>query len=153
MKDAMGRGDPAVVVGQASNNYRKARKRTNEHCSICTDRIWFDAIPLMEPEDVPEPRRAWVLCRQCYQALMVEMRRSPVRSPLRLRIAMGLVASERWPHSYSSTDNVESDHLKIVFILRPYIIAKPVQLALIVMITMLAIMEAVGQGAWPVCYQ
>ena len=138
MKDAMGRGEPAVVVGQARNNSRKARKRTNEHCSICTDRIWFDAVPLMEPEDVPEPRHAWVLCRQCYQALMVEMRRSPVRSPLRLRIAMGLVASERWPHSYSSTDNVESDHRKIVFIVWAFIIAMLVHLALIVMIAMIA---------------
>lgn len=138
MKDAMGRGEPAVVVGQARNNYRKARKRTNEHCSICTSRIWFDAVPLMEPEDVPEPRRAWVLCQQCYQALMVEMRRSPVRSPLRLRIAMGLVASERWPHSYSSTDNVESDRGKIIFIVWAFIIAMLVHLALIVMIAMIA---------------
>jgi hypothetical protein len=138
MKDAMGRDNPAVVVGQASNNYRKARKRTSEHCSICTSRIWFDAVPLMEPEDVPEPRRAWVLCQQCYQALMVEMRRSPVRSPLRLRIAMGLVASERWPHSYSSTDNVESDRGKIIFIVWAFIIAMLVHLALIVMIAMIA---------------
>ena len=107
MKDAMGRGEPAVVVGQARNNHRKARKRTNEHCSICTDRIWFDAVPLMEPEDVPEPRHAWVLCRQCYQALMIEMRRSPVRSPLRLRIAMGLVAAERSPKAYTMSEQWE----------------------------------------------
>lgn len=138
MKDAMGRGEPAVVVGQARNNSRKARKRTNEHCSICTNRIWFDAVPLMEPEDVPEPRHAWVLCRECYQALMVEMRRSPVRSPLRLRIAMGLVASERWPHSYSSSYNGESDRRKIIFIVWAFIIAMLVHLALIVMIAMIA---------------
>ena len=31
----------------------------------------------------------------------MEMRRSPVRSPLRLRIAMGLVAAERSPRAYS----------------------------------------------------
>jgi hypothetical protein len=137
MKDAMGRGEPAVVVGQASN-YRKAKKRTNEHCSICTSRIWFDAVHLMEPEDVPEPRHAWVLCRECYQALVVEMRRSPVRSPLRLRIAMGLVASERWPQSYSSAYAMIGDRRRVIFIVWSFIIAMLVHLALIVMIAMIA---------------
>ena len=138
MQDAMDKGNPTLAVGRESDVNRRARRRTNENCSICTSRIWFDAVPLMEPEDVPEPRRAWVLCQQCYQALMVEMRRSPVRSPLRLRIAMGLVASERWPHSYSSTDNVESDRGKIIFIVWAFIIAMLVHLALIVMIAMIA---------------
>jgi hypothetical protein len=32
----------------------------------------------------------------------MEMRRSPVHSPLRLRIAMGLVASERSPRAYGT---------------------------------------------------
>ncbi len=137
MKDAMGRGGPAVVVGQ-TGNYRKAKKRTNEHCSICTSRIWFDAVHLMESEDVPEPRHAWVLCRECYQALVVEMRRSPVRTPLRLRIAIGLVASERWPQSYSSSYAMIGDRRKVIFIVWAFVIAMLVHLALIVMIAMIA---------------
>ena len=54
----------------------------------------------MEPEGVPEPRRSWVLCKDCYHALLTEVRRSPIYSPLRLRIAMGIVASERWPEAH-----------------------------------------------------
>ena len=136
MKDAMGRSDPTVVVGQVSS--RKAKKRTSEHCSICTSRIWFNAVPLMEPEGVPEPRRSWVLCNDCYQALLIEMRRSPVRSPLRLRIAMGLVASERWPQSYSSSFYMLGDHKRILFIVWAFILAMIFHLVLIVMIAFVA---------------
>ncbi len=138
MKDTMGRRDTAIAVGQANNSYSKGKKRTNEHCSICSSRIWFDAVHLMEPEDAPEPRHAWVLCRECYQALVVEMRRSPVRSPLRLRIALGIVAAERWPQSSSSAYSWLGDRRRVVFIVWSFIIAMLVHLALIVMIAMIA---------------
>jgi hypothetical protein len=137
MKDAMGRRDPAVVVGQA-NSYRKSKKRTNEQCSICSSRIWFDATHLMEPVDAPEPRHNWVLCRECYQALVVEMRRSPVRSPLRLRIAMGIVAADRWPRSSSSSFSWVSDRRRVAFIFWAFFIAMILHLALIVMIAVVA---------------
>ena len=39
-------------------------------------------------------------CKPCQQALLVEMRRSSIDSPVRLRIAMGLVAAERSPKAY-----------------------------------------------------
>ena len=136
MKDAMGKGEPVVVVGR--ENSRKAKKRTNEHCSICTNRIRYDAVHLMEPEGVPEPRRSWVLCQECYQALTIEMRRSPVRTPLRLRVAMGLVASERWPQSYSSSFIALGDRKKILFIAWTFVIAMILHLALIVMIAYMA---------------
>ena len=136
MKDAMGSSDPTVIVGQVSS--RKAKKRTSEHCSICTSRIWFNAVPLMEPEGVPEPRRSWVLCNDCYQALLIEMRRSPVRTPLRLRIAMGIVASERWPESYSSYRSILNDRKWILFIAWGFVVAMIFHLVLIVMIAMVA---------------
>ena len=138
MKDAMGRGQPIVVLGQESS--RRARKRMNERCSICTDRVRSDAVPLMEPEGVPEPRQSWLLCRECYQALLTEMRRSPVRSPLRLRIAIGLVASERWPQSRSLPPiySMVGDRRKILFIVWTFIIAMLVHLALIVAIAYIA---------------
>jgi hypothetical protein len=136
MKDAMGKGEPVVVVGRESS--RKAKKRTNEHCSICTNRIRYDAVHLMEPEGVPEPRRSWILCQECYQVLLVEMRRSPIRTPLRLRIAMGLVASERWPQSYSSSFIMLGDRKKILFIAWTFAIAMILHLALIVMIAFIA---------------
>ncbi|HEX6484483.1 MAG TPA: hypothetical protein VF043_37035 [Ktedonobacteraceae bacterium] len=73
-------------------------------CSICTTFIWFYPIALNEPVEAPEPRREWVLCKPCHKALLVEMARSPMRSPMRLRIAMGLVAAERSPKAYISSN-------------------------------------------------
>jgi len=57
-------------------------------------------IVLKEPVGAPEPRQEWVLCKPCQQALLVEMSRSSIYSPVRLRIAMGLVAAERSPKAY-----------------------------------------------------
>jgi len=92
-------------------------------------------MPITEPEGVPEPRRSWILCRDCYQALVVEMRRSPVRTPTRLRVAMGIVAAERWPGAYTSAPHmVFHDRRKIMFIVWMFIIAMLVHLALIVAI-------------------
>jgi len=58
-------------------------------------------IALKEPIEAPEPRYEWVLCKPCHEALLEEMRRSIIRTPVRLRIAMGLVAAERSPNSYT----------------------------------------------------
>jgi len=69
-------------------------------CSICTHFILLHSIALIEPIDAPEPRHEWFLCKTCHEALLVEMRRSALRSPIRLRIAVGLVAAERSPNSY-----------------------------------------------------
>ncbi len=69
-------------------------------CSICTRFILHYPISLKEPIDVPEPRHEWTLCKACYEALLVEIRRSVISSSLRLRIAIGLVAAERSPHAY-----------------------------------------------------
>src|SRR5215813_10015461 len=98
MRDAMNRGGPVVAIHQKST--RKQRRRITSSCSICARRIWFDPISIHEPEGVPVPRNSWVLCKECHGLLMTEFRRSPVRSPLRLRIAMGLIAAERSPYAY-----------------------------------------------------
>src|SRR5260370_1598647 len=71
-------------------------------CSVCTNFIWFHPIALNEPVGAPEPRHDWMLCKPCYEALLVEMRRSSIRSPARLRIALGLVAAERSPRAYNT---------------------------------------------------
>ena len=70
-------------------------------CSICTNFIFFSSILLKEPVDAPEPRQEWTLCKACHDAILTEMRHSSIRSPIRLRIAVGLVAAERSPHSYT----------------------------------------------------
>ena len=129
-------GGPAVASGRESN--RKSKKRTNERCSICANRIWSHPVALREPEDVPEPRASWVLCADCHAALVVEMRRSPVRSPLRLRIAMGIVAAERWPQAYSTVRGAASDRRWIIVIAWGFVVAMIIHLALIVMIAYMA---------------
>jgi len=82
-------------IGQRGYWYKPIR------CSICTSFIWFHPIALKESIEAPEPRHEWVICTPCHEALLVEMRRSSIRSATRLRIAMGLVAAERSPHAYT----------------------------------------------------
>ena len=69
-------------------------------CSICALRIWLRPIALKEPVEAPEPRHEWVLCSYCHKALLNEMRRSSLSSPVRLRVAVGLIAAERSPYTY-----------------------------------------------------
>lgn len=82
---------------------QRMRRYKFTRCSICTNIVWFRPIALKEPVGAPEPRRQWVLCKPCHEALLVEMRRSSLRSPVRLRIAIGLVATERSPEAYNNT--------------------------------------------------
>lgn len=133
MKEAMRGGSP-VAVGSHDEASRQKR-RVITRCSICNSRVWGRPLRIMEPEGVPEPRLTWTLCKPCYSALLNEMRVSPVRSPLRLRIAVGLVASERWPQAYPSRVRLYiSDRRWFVFIMVGLIVAMLVHLALIVAI-------------------
>src|SRR5450755_1067026 len=75
-------------------------------CSICTSFILFHPITLKEPVEAPEPRQEWVLCKPCHEALLEEMNCSSIRSPMRLRIAIGLVAAERSPNAYTISTSV-----------------------------------------------
>ncbi len=134
MKEAMRRSGSVVAVRREGS--RLLRKRIITHCSICNGRIWMRPLRIIEPEGVPEPRLSWALCKPCYHALVNEMRISPVRSPLRLRVAVGIVASERWPQAYPTrVRNYISDRKWIVFIAVGFIIAMIFHLALIVAIS------------------
>ena len=88
----------------------------------------------MEPVGVPEPRRSWILCQQCHAALLIEMRRSPIRSPLRLRIAMGIVAAERSPNAYKHNSSFMTDHAWVLVIAWGFGIAMILHLILIVLL-------------------
>lgn len=136
MKDIMRGSDSAVTTRR--DNSRRPRKRAIARCSICMRRTWFHAIPLMEPEGVPEPRQEWTLCRRCHEALLVQMRLSPIRSPLRLRIAMGLVAAERSPYAYAPLRTRLNDRTWIIIIAWGFGIAMVLHLALIVMLAFVA---------------
>lgn len=69
-------------------------------CSICTGFIWLRPIAFSEPVGAPEPLQEWILCKPCHKMLLLEMRRASRPSPVRLRVAIGLVAAERSPNTY-----------------------------------------------------
>ena len=70
---------------------------STESCSICRHRLGPNIICLDETGNVPTPRQSWMLCGECNAAVQAELERSPVQGPLRVRIAVGLVAAERGP--------------------------------------------------------
>ncbi len=111
---------------------RKARPSVR--CSICARRTWLNAAHLIEPLGVPQPRQSWTLCKRCHTALLVEMERSPILSPLRLRIAMGIVAADFSPYVYAPTHKPISDRTWIIVMAWGFGIAMLLHLVLIVML-------------------
>lgn len=72
-----------------------ARRR----CSICARKLEQTAFYLAESDEAPEPQQAWLLCAGCNTAVQEALARSTVRSPVRTRVAVGLVASGRTPQN------------------------------------------------------
>ena len=140
MKEAMHGSN--VSSAPAPRRQAGRPRRIIRNCSICTKRIPYDAVAVTEPEAVEEPRQSWVLCQDCYQALVQEMHRSPVRTPLRLRIAVGLIAAERRPLPARQPTGLPArllhDHRVIVSIAWVLIIGMLLHLALIVMLAYIA---------------
>jgi uncharacterized protein with PIN domain len=68
-------------------------------CSICGRKLEQTAFFLSEPDDAPEPQQAWLLCGACNTAVQTELARSELRSPVRTRVAVGMVASSRSPEN------------------------------------------------------
>jgi hypothetical protein len=95
-----------ITIDTRRETGRRGRWYKPIRCSICTSFTWFHPIALKEPVGAPEPRQEWVLCKPCHEALLVEMRRSSIRSPVRLRIAIGLVAAERSPSVYNMSTHI-----------------------------------------------
>jgi Fe-S oxidoreductase len=136
VRDIIRDGDPSVTFQR--NKLHRPRKQLTIRCSICERRIWNNSVPLIEPEDVPEPRQEWTLCKRCHQELLVQLRLSPVRTPLRLRIAIGLVAAERSPYTYAPTRKPLSDRSWIIIMAWGFAIAMVLHLILIVMLATVA---------------
>ncbi|HEY7350700.1 MAG TPA: hypothetical protein VH599_20490 [Ktedonobacterales bacterium] len=106
-------------------------------CAICRKRIWAGALTLQDPDEAPAPQQSWVLCKPCHAAVLAELERSPLRSPMRMRVAIGLVASERWPRAKRSNADRE-DRLWITFLYWGFAGAMLFHLALIVLLAQLA---------------
>ncbi|HLY31777.1 MAG TPA: hypothetical protein VKQ36_12180 [Ktedonobacterales bacterium] len=94
-----------------------ARRRTDQsptRCSICTHRLGKtlfqidDTLDLGTSDSSGAPaddapfaaafrRQSWFLCKECYMDVEREVRRAELQTPFRVRVAIGLVASERSP--------------------------------------------------------
>ena len=87
---------------------------------------------------MPEPRGSWALCERCNEAVHLQMEQSSVRSALRLRIAVGLVASEHTPEARRAKFGQLSDDSwgKVFLWLLP--ITMLIHLAIIVLIAGIA---------------
>ena len=136
MRDIIQDVDPAVTLQK--NKSHQSRKYSSIRCSICERRLWRNFIPLSEPEDVPLPRQEWTLCKRCHQELLDQLRLSPVQTPLRLRIAIGLVAAERSPYAYAPARKPLTDRSWIIIMAWGFGIAMLLHLILIVMLATIA---------------
>jgi hypothetical protein len=90
-------------------------------CDICQRRLGKDLFFVEETGDVPDGKRSWVLCAECDAAVHAQLEVSPVQTPLRLRVAVGLVAAERTPEARRTNFGQLTDEgwIKIFFWLFP----------------------------------
>lgn len=87
---------------------------------------------------MPLPRQEWVLCQACNDAVKQQMSQAPVHSPIRLRVAVGLVATERTPAARRARRGQLSDISWYKLLFWGGLIAMLVHLALIVAIAGIA---------------
>jgi hypothetical protein len=75
--------------------------RATQRCDICTkrssDRMFALSERVVSPESPSACRQAWHLCEECAAAVVTEVERAALRTPLRTRIAVGVVAAARRP--------------------------------------------------------
>src|SRR5438105_5929825 len=80
-----------------------------ERCALCERRpaatLLRAATPVLhlgvdEFLETPLSGPAWMVCKQCARAVQQEMARAGLRSPLRLYIAIAIVASDRSPAAH-----------------------------------------------------
>lgn len=81
-----------------------SRRLRLHRCAICGRRAGVAGRhldeppePLRQPEppELPALHARWHLCDECYLAVGRELARAALRSPARVRVALGVVAAER----------------------------------------------------------
>lgn len=107
-------------------------------CDICQCRLGSTISYLEETGDVPDPRQSWALCTECSDAVHEQMERAPVRSPVRLRIAVGVVSTERTPTARRIRRGQSSETSVIKVLVWLFLITMLVHLAIIVAIAGIA---------------
>lgn len=80
-------------------------------CMVCDRPLRHQTMLLEEALDVPDPH-VWAVCPDCYAAVRSEVDRAALQTPLRMRIAVGVVAAHRErPAHYSILDDRFWDQL------------------------------------------
>lgn len=64
-------------------------------CDICGRPLGSRSYYFEEGAEVPDPRQTWTICAACNDAVLRQIDRVAVQTPMRLRVAVGVVASER----------------------------------------------------------
>lgn len=113
-------------------------ERAPTRCAICQRRLGDSIHFLEETGAVPEPRQSWALCGSCNDAVREQMRRSPIRGDLRLRVAVGLVATERAPTARRTHFGELSDRRWEALLFWLFLLAMLGHLALIVLVAYIA---------------
>ena len=103
-------------------------------CDICARRVGKNICYVEETGDVSGPRGSWVLCTECNNAVHEELRRSPVRGGSRIRVAVGMVATERTPSARRANFGQMSDRAWFKLFFWLVLITMLVHLAIIVAI-------------------
>jgi hypothetical protein len=71
--------------------------RPSGHCAICRKCTSSSMFTLHERVNPAGAGQTWLLCEGCAAAVVTEVDRAALRTPLRLRIAVGVVAASRRP--------------------------------------------------------
>jgi hypothetical protein len=130
-------GSANQTISAHAEDNAGAREGGVTRCAICRKRIWVGALTLRDPAEAPEPQQSWVLCKICFAAVQTELERSPLRSPLRVRVAVGLVAAERWPRAVR-VDGEREDRVWIAFLYWGFAGAMLLHLLIIVLLAQIA---------------
>ena len=125
------------TISADTEEHSGSRNGSVTRCAICRKRIWMGALTLADPAEAPEPQQSWILCKICHAAVLAELERSPLRSPMRMRVAVGLVAAVRWPRAARS-DGEHEDRVWIAFLYWGFLGAMLFHLALIVLLAQLS---------------
>lgn len=73
---------------------------SRRRCATCRQRSSGPMFALHErlnPSTAASTCQSWVVCERCAAAVLSELERSALRSPLRVRIAVGMVAAQQRP--------------------------------------------------------
>ncbi len=73
---------------------------TSIRCAICHQRSSGPVYRVVENVPSDDEPRSWMLCADCAAAVRQEVERADLRTPLRVRIAVGIVSLQRRPRPH-----------------------------------------------------